>query len=45
MALHEKLDEMRHGQIMMLRDDVTKLSAQPGRIEAALAKGSRGQGF
>jgi uncharacterized membrane protein len=33
MALHEKLDEMRHSQIMMLRDDMAKLSAQLDRIE------------
>lgn len=42
MALHEKLDEMRHSQIMTLRDDMTKLSAQLDRIEASLVKGSRG---
>jgi uncharacterized membrane protein len=42
MALHEKLDEMRHSQIMLLRDDMAKLSAQIGRIEAALAKDDRG---
>lgn len=40
MALHEKLDEMRHSQIMTLRDDMAKLSAQLDRIEATLAKGS-----
>ena len=34
MALHEKLDEMRHSQIMTLRDDMAKLSAQLDRIEA-----------
>lgn len=33
MALHEKLDEMRHSQIMTLRDDMAKLSAQLERIE------------
>lgn len=37
MALHEKLDEMRHSQIMTLRDDMAKLSAQLERIEAAVA--------
>lgn len=42
MALHEKLDEMRHSQIMMLRDDMTKLSAQLDRIETTLVKGGRG---
>jgi uncharacterized membrane protein len=41
MALHEKLDEMRHSQIMMLRDDMAKLSEQLDRIEA-LAKDGRG---
>ncbi len=40
MALHEKLDEMRHSQIMMLRDDMTKLAAQLDRIEATLVKAS-----
>ncbi len=34
MALHEKLDEMRHSQIMLLRDDMARLSAQLDRIEA-----------
>jgi uncharacterized membrane protein len=34
MALHEKLDEMRHSQIMTLCDDMAKLSAQLDRIEA-----------
>ena len=42
MALHEKLDEMRHSQIMMLRDDMTKLAAQLDRIEATLVKASPG---
>src|SRR5690349_599214 len=41
MALHEKLDEMRHSQIMLLRDDMAKLSAKLDRIEAALAKDGR----
>ena len=40
MALHEKLDEMRHSQIMMLRDDMAKLSAQLDRIERMV--GGRG---
>jgi len=34
MALHEKLDEMRHSQIMTLREDMAKFSAQLDRIEA-----------
>jgi uncharacterized membrane protein len=38
MALHEKLDEMRHSQIMTMRDDVARLAAQLDRIEA-LVKG------
>lgn len=33
MALHEKLDEMRHSQIMTLRDDIARLSAQMERVE------------
>lgn len=33
MALHEKLDEMRHSQIMTLREDIAKLSAQMERVE------------
>lgn len=37
LALHEKLDEMRHTQIMTLRDDVARLTAQLDRIEAAVA--------
>ena len=40
MALHEKLDELRHSEIITVRDDVAKLSAQLDRIEA-LVKGSR----
>lgn len=36
MALHEKLDEMRHSQIMTLRDDMAKVAAQLNRIEQAL---------
>ena len=36
MALHEKLDEMRHSQLLAVRDDVEKLSAQLERVEALL---------
>jgi len=36
MALHEKLDEMRHSQIMTLRDDMKRLSEQLDRIEATV---------
>ena len=28
MALHEKLDELRHSEIISMRDDVAKLAAQ-----------------
>jgi uncharacterized membrane protein len=41
MALHEKLDELRHSQILAVRDEVEKLSVQMERIEA-LVKGGRG---
>jgi uncharacterized membrane protein len=41
MALHEKLDEMRHSEIVSMRDDVAQLSAQLDRIEA-MVKGGRG---
>lgn len=40
MALHEKLDELRHSEMMTTRDDVARLAAQLDRIEA-LVKGSR----
>jgi uncharacterized membrane protein len=40
MALHEKFDELRHGQITTVRDDVAKLAKQLDRIEA-LVKGGR----
>ena len=40
MALHEKLDELRHSEIITVRDDVAKLSAQLDRIEA-LVKSSQ----
>jgi uncharacterized membrane protein len=36
MALHEKLDELRHSQILAVRDEVEKLSAQMQRMEALL---------
>ena len=38
MALHEKLDEMRHSQIMTLREDMAKFSAQLDRIEAMVKR-------
>lgn len=37
MALHEKLDEMRHSQIMTVRDDLAKMQAQLDRIEQLVA--------
>ena len=37
MALHEKLDEMRHGQILGMRDEIALIAAQLARIEARLA--------
>jgi uncharacterized membrane protein len=39
MALHEKLDELRHSQTMMMRDDVAKLAEQLDRIEALVGGG------
>ena len=38
MALHEKLDEMRHSQIIGMRDEIALLSAQLKRIGEALEK-------
>jgi len=38
MALHEKLDEIRHSEIITLREDVAKLSAQLDRIEALVMR-------
>jgi uncharacterized membrane protein len=40
MALHEKLDEMRHSQMMSMRDEVSRLAVQVGRIEAILLERS-----
>jgi len=37
MALHEKLDDMRLSQIMTLREDMARLSAQMDRIEVVVA--------
>jgi len=36
MALHEKLDEMRHSQIMQVREEIEKFASQLDRIEAKL---------
>ena len=41
MALHEKLDELRHSQLIEMRDEVKALSAQLTRIEQRLAAGDR----
>ena len=38
MALHEKLDEMRYSEIITVREDVAKLSAQLDRIEALVKR-------
>ncbi len=40
MALHEKLDEMRHSQMISMRDEVSRLAIQVGRIEAILLEQS-----
>lgn len=37
MALHEKLDEMRHGEVVALRGQIEALAAQLDRIERATA--------
>ena len=39
MALHEKLDELRHREMIGVRDDVRALTAQLERIERRLAAG------
>ncbi|MFE0014486.1 DUF1003 domain-containing protein [Mesorhizobium sp. NPDC059054] len=36
MALHEKLDELRHSQIMAMRDDIASLAEKMQRIENKL---------
>ena len=36
MALHEKLDELRHSQIMVMRDDIASLTEKMQRIENKL---------
>ncbi|TIN08665.1 DUF1003 domain-containing protein [Mesorhizobium sp.] len=38
MALHEKLDEMRHSQIVGMRDEIAQLAEQVKRIEEILSK-------
>ena len=37
MALHEKLDEMRHQQIIGMNEEIARIAAQLQRIEEALA--------
>jgi uncharacterized membrane protein len=37
MALHEKLDELRHRELIQMRDDVKALATQLDRIEQRLA--------
>ncbi len=37
MGLHEKLDEMRHKDVLILREQVDKLAAQLARLEQALS--------
>lgn len=39
MALHEKLDEIRHSEIIAVRHEVAKIGEALARIEAALAAG------
>lgn len=41
MALHEKLDEMRHSQIIEMRDEIAKISEQVRRISEHLDVGKR----
>ena len=41
MALHEKLDELRHSQLIEMRDEVKAMTAQLARIEERLAAGDR----
>ncbi len=39
MALHEKLDELRHRELIEVRDDIKALAALLDRIEQRLARG------
>ncbi|MBL8582828.1 MAG: DUF1003 domain-containing protein [Rhizobiaceae bacterium] len=41
MALHEKFDEMRHQEIILMRQEVAELSAAVARVEARLAMGTK----
>lgn len=38
MALHEKLDELRHSQILAMRDDIKQLADQMQRLEEKLTQ-------
>ncbi|RUV28066.1 DUF1003 domain-containing protein [Mesorhizobium sp. M5C.F.Ca.IN.020.32.2.1] len=38
MALHEKLDELRHSQIVGMRDEIVQLAEQVKRIDEILSK-------
>ncbi|MER8436151.1 DUF1003 domain-containing protein [Mesorhizobium sp. M1312] len=38
MALHEKLDELRHSQIIGMRDEIARLAEQVKRIDEILSK-------
>jgi uncharacterized membrane protein len=38
MALHEKLDELRHSQIVGMRDEIAQLAEQVKRIDDILSK-------
>lgn len=38
MALHEKLDELRHSQIIGMRDEIARLAEQVKRIDGILSK-------
>ena len=37
MALHEKLDELRHSQIIGVREDIARLAEQVSRIDERLS--------
>ena len=41
MALHEKLDELRHRELIEVRDDIKALAALLDRIEQRLGAGDR----
>ncbi|TPN88388.1 DUF1003 domain-containing protein [Mesorhizobium sp. CU2] len=43
MALHEKLDELRHSEIIAMRDDITRLAEQLRQIDEKLSARSATQ--